>query len=78
MTAHCYAMIPHIYIAATIFKGRLEKCDKRRKLDFNPQREVRSKLRSVGPYRPSSKETLKKEQPDLFNLLVKYDIIQKT
>ena len=52
------------------------KCDKIRRLDFNPQREVSSRLRSVGPFPPSSKETTKKEQPDFYNLLVRYEIIK--
>lgn len=52
-------------------------CNKLRKLDFNSQGEVSIKLKSVGPYLPSSKETLKKEQPELYTLLVKYGIIQK-
>lgn len=55
----------------------MEKCDKVRKVDFNPQREVSIKLRSVGPFLPSAKEKLKKEQPELHTLLVKYKIIQK-
>ncbi len=46
-----------------------------RYLNFNPQREVNSRLRSVDTYRPASKETLKKEQPELHNLLVKNNIV---
>ena len=61
-----------------IIKDWLEKCDKVRKVDFNPQREVSIKLRSVGPFLPSAKEKLKKEQPELYTLLAKYDIIQKS
>jgi hypothetical protein len=30
------------------------------------------------PFLPASKEKLKKESPELYALLVKYDIIQKT
>ena len=47
----------------------MKKCDKVRKLEFNPNREISSKLRNVWSYRPSSKEKLKKEQPELFALL---------
>ena len=46
--------------ASIILKDWLEKCDKKRRLDFNPQREVSSKLRGVRPYRQSSKKNLKK------------------
>ena len=63
--------------ATIIIKDWLEKCDKVRKSDFNPQREVSAKLKSVGPYFPSSKEKLKKELPELYNLLIKYNVIQK-
>lgn len=63
--------------ATIIIKDWLEKCDELRKLEFNPQREVSSKLRSVGTFLPSSKEKLKKEQPELYTLLIEYDIIQK-
>ena len=56
--------------------GRLEKDDKVIKLDFNPQKEVSSKLRSVGPFLSSFKEKLKKEQPELYALLVKHDVVQ--
>jgi hypothetical protein len=59
-----------------ILKDWSAKCDKIRRLDFNPQREVSSRLRSVGPFPPSSKEITKKEQPDFYNLLVRYEIIK--
>ena len=62
--------------ATVILKAGSAKCDKIRRLDFNPQREVSSRLRSVGPFPPSSKETTKKEQPDFYNLLVRYEIIK--
>ena len=61
--------------ATTILKEWLAKCDSVSRLDFNPQRIIRSKLRSVSSYKPSSRETLKKEQPDLYALLVKYEIV---
>jgi hypothetical protein len=53
------------------------QCEKLRKLEFNPQREIRSNLRIVGPYRPFSKEKLKNEQPELYTLLVNRDIIKQ-
>ena len=59
----------------TIRTGQ-QSVTKIRRLDFNPQREVSSRLRSVGPFPPSSKETIKKEQPDFYNLLVRYEIIK--
>ncbi|ALI37153.1 hypothetical protein NMY3_02966 [Candidatus Nitrosocosmicus oleophilus] len=62
--------------ASIILKDWLEKCDKLRKLEFNPQREVNIRLKNVKSFLPSSKETLKKEQPELYSLLVKYEIIQ--
>jgi hypothetical protein len=63
--------------ATIIIKDWLEKYDKLRKLEFNPQREVNIRLKNVKSFLPSSKETLKKEQPELYNLLVKCDVIQK-
>ena len=62
--------------ATIILKDWLDQCDKVKKLDFNPQREVRSRLRSVGPFLPSSRKKLKKEQPEVHTLLVKYNVIQ--
>ena len=62
--------------ATIIIKDWLGKCDNKRRLDFNPQREVNIRLKNVKSYLPSSKETLKKEQPELYSLLVKYEIIQ--
>lgn len=41
----------------------LRKCDEVRKLDFNIQREINIRLKNVKSYLPSSKETLKTEQP---------------
>jgi hypothetical protein len=41
--------------ASTILKEWLRRCDGVRKLDFNSQREVSSRLRSVGPYLPLKK-----------------------
>jgi hypothetical protein len=64
--------------ASLVLKEWLGKCDRVRKIDFNPQREVSARLKSVGPFLPSAKDKLKKEQPDLFNLLIKYEIFQKT
>jgi hypothetical protein len=61
--------------AATILKDWLEKCNCVRSLDFNIQREVSAKLKTVKSYKPSSKETLRKEQPELYDLLVKYEIV---
>ena len=57
--------------------GWLKKCNKLRKLDFNPQRRVTNHLRYVGLFAPSSRDKLKKELPGLFSLLVKYNIIYK-
>ena len=57
-------------------KCKLEKCNKARNLEFNIQREVNRWLRSVKPFPPSSKEKLKIQLPELYTLLVKYDIIQ--
>jgi hypothetical protein len=60
--------------AIMILSDWLRKCDGVRKLDFNAQREINIRLKSVKSYLPSSKETLKKEQSELYNLLTKYNI----
>jgi hypothetical protein len=60
--------------AIMILSDWLRKCDGVRKLDFNAQREINIRLKSVKSYLQSSKETLKKEQSELYNLLTKYNI----
>ena len=60
--------------AIRILNDWLNKCDDVKKLDFNPQREIANRLRNVGPFLPSSRETLKKQQPELYSLLVRHNI----
>lgn len=47
-------------LAAIIIKDWLEKCDKARKVEFNPQRDVNIQLKNVKSFLPSSKENLEK------------------
>lgn len=60
--------------AVIILRNWLKKCDEVRKLDFNAQREINIRLKSVKSYLPSSKQTLKTEQPELYELLSKHNI----
>ena len=43
----------------------LEKCNKLRKLDFNPDREIKTKLRYVKDYNPISIKILKNDNQKL-------------
>jgi hypothetical protein len=64
--------------AIIILSDWLRKCDEVRKLDFNAQREIIVRLKNVKSYLPSSKETLRKEQPELYNLLAKHNVFQSS
>ena len=52
-----------------ILKTWLEKCNNLRKLDFNPDREIKTKLRYVKHYNPISIKTLKNDNKNLYLLL---------
>jgi hypothetical protein len=53
-----------------ILKTWLEKCNNLRKLDFNPNTEIKTKLRYVNNYKPISHNRLKKENNELYNKIV--------
>jgi hypothetical protein len=55
----------------SILKDWLEKCNRLRKLDFNPNIEIRNKLRYVKDYNPISINTLKNDNRDLYLVLKK-------
>ena len=54
-----------------ILKAWLEKCNDLRKLDFNPETEIKSKLRYVKYYNPISIKTLFNDNKNLYFLLMK-------
>ena len=52
-----------------ILKTWLEKCDDLRELDFNPDREIRTKIRYVKDYNPISIKTLMKDNKNFYRML---------
>jgi hypothetical protein len=61
--------------AVIVLKEWLQNCDHLKKLNFNSQMEIKYRLRYVGPYLPPSKEKLKKEQPELYQILKSNNIM---
>lgn len=61
--------------AAIVLKEWLQNCDHLKNLNFNSQMEIKYRLRYVGPYLPSPKEKLKKEQPELYQILKSNNIM---
>ena len=59
-----------------ILKIWLEQCNKLRKLSFNPDREIKSKLRYVKCYKPISIKTLENDNKNLYLLLKQKLIIR--
>ncbi len=61
--------------AYAITNDWLQKCNDLKKLDFNPNQNIKSGLRHVKNYLPASKEMLRKEQAELYRLFEYKDII---
>jgi hypothetical protein len=59
-----------------ILKIWLEKCNKLRGLDFNPNTEIRTKLRYVKSYSPISSSKVKIDNPDFFKTLQDVKILE--
>ena len=53
-----------------ILKTWLEKCNNLRKLDFNPNTEIKAKLRYVKHYSPVSIKTLMEDNRNLYLMLI--------
>lgn len=63
--------------AANIMEGWLDKCDKLRKLDFEPQLKIYSIIKGNKGYKPISLNKLKEENKDLYFLLESKNVVQK-
>jgi hypothetical protein len=59
----------------TILNEWLQKCSNLRKIDFNPQIKIKDDLKNVKKYLPPSKERLKKEYKELYNIFRSKNII---
>ena len=57
-----------------ILKTWLEKCHNSRKLDFNPNTEIKDKLRYVKSYNPITIKTLMEDNRNLYLMLIQKSI----
>jgi hypothetical protein len=55
----------------------LQKCDQLKKIDFNSSIYIKNNLKKVKEYLPSSREKLKKDQPELYDILKLYNIVDE-
>jgi hypothetical protein len=55
----------------------LKKCNKSRKLDFDPSVKIKENLNNVKPYPPPAKDKLKDQYKELYFILKTKDIISK-